>query len=119
MNSTNAGKVSIVDQELYGEWLQSRSGERFSIRVPGPATHGSYSVAEIISSPGDSTPVHLHENEDEHIVVAEGTARVLSGDKTFDAEPGTVKRFTNNSCDSLAPSSVSATDLAFVAGFEM
>jgi len=29
------------------------------------------------------------------------------------------KRFSNSSCDSLAPSSVSATDLAFVAGFEM
>ena len=29
------------------------------------------------------------------------------------------KRFSNSSCDSLAPSSVSATDLAFDAGFEM
>ena len=54
------------------------------------ATNGSYSVTEILSSPGDSTPAHLHENEDEHILVVEGTARVLYGDKTFDAAAGTM-----------------------------
>ena len=79
-----------VDNELSGEWLQSRSGERFSIRIPASATNGTYSVTEILSSPGDSTPVHLHEKEDEHILVVEGTARVLYGDKTFDATAGTV-----------------------------
>jgi quercetin dioxygenase-like cupin family protein len=80
----------LIDNELSGGWLQSRPGERFSIRVPAWATNGSYSVTEILSSPGDSTPVHLHENEDEHILVVEGTARVLYGDKTFDATAGTM-----------------------------
>ena len=70
------------NNELSGEWLQSRPGERFSIRVPASATNGTYSVTEILSSPGDSTPAHLHENEDEHILVVEGTARILYGDKT-------------------------------------
>ena len=78
------------NNELSGEWLQSRPGERFSIRVPASATNGSYSVTEILSSPDDSTPAHLHENEDEHILVVEGTARVLYGDKTFDATAGTM-----------------------------
>jgi quercetin dioxygenase-like cupin family protein len=58
--------------------------------IPASATNGSYSVTEILSSPGDSTPVHLHENEDEYILVVEGTARVLYGDKTFDATTGTM-----------------------------
>jgi quercetin dioxygenase-like cupin family protein len=80
----------MIDNELSGEWLQSRPGERFSIRVPASATNGSYSVTEILSSPGDSTPAHLHENEDEHILVVEGTARVLYGDKTFDATAATI-----------------------------
>jgi mannose-6-phosphate isomerase-like protein (cupin superfamily) len=84
------GDPRTVDNELRGEWLQSRPGERFSIRIPASATNGSYSVTEILSSPGDSTPVHLHENEDEHILVVEGTARVLYGEKTFDATAGTV-----------------------------
>ena len=67
----------LIDNELSGGWLQSRPGERFSIRVPASATNGSYSVTEILSSPGDSTPVHLHENEDEHMLVVEGTTRIL------------------------------------------
>jgi quercetin dioxygenase-like cupin family protein len=84
------GNAHIFDNELNGEWLQSRPGERFSIRIPASATNGSYSVTEIVSSPGDSTPVHIHANEDEHILVVEGTARVLYGDKTSDATAGTM-----------------------------
>jgi quercetin dioxygenase-like cupin family protein len=87
---STTGDPRTVDNELSGEWLQSRPGERFSIRIPASATNGSYSVTEILSSPGDSTPVHLHEKEDEHILVVEGTARVLYGDKAFDATTGTV-----------------------------
>jgi quercetin dioxygenase-like cupin family protein len=84
------GNAHVIDNKLSGEWLQSRPGERFLIRIPASATNGSYSVTEILSSHGDSTPVHLHENEDEHILVVEGTARVLYGDKTFDATAGTM-----------------------------
>jgi mannose-6-phosphate isomerase-like protein (cupin superfamily) len=87
---STTGDARTVDNELGGEWLQSRPGERFSIRIPASATNGCYSVTEIVSSPGDSSPVHLHEKEDEHILVVEGTARVLYGDKTFDATAGTV-----------------------------
>ena len=60
-----------IDSQLSGEWLQARPGERFSIRIPASATDGCYSVTEILSSPGDSTPVHVHEKEDEHILVVE------------------------------------------------
>jgi quercetin dioxygenase-like cupin family protein len=87
---STTGDARTVDNELSGEWLQSRPGERFSIRIPASATNGSYSVTEILSSPGDSTPVHLHEKADEHILVVEGAARVLYGDETFDATAGTV-----------------------------
>jgi mannose-6-phosphate isomerase-like protein (cupin superfamily) len=72
-----------------GEWLQTRPGERCCIRVPAAATGGAYSVVEIVSSPGDSTPMHIHRNEDEHLVILEGTARIALGDKTFDAAAGT------------------------------
>jgi mannose-6-phosphate isomerase-like protein (cupin superfamily) len=80
----------MIDNPLDDEWLQARPGEYFLIRIPSSATNGSYSVTEIVSSPGDSTPVHLHEKEDEHILVVEGTARILYGDKTFDAAAGTM-----------------------------
>jgi quercetin dioxygenase-like cupin family protein len=81
--------TSPIDDQLDGEWLQARPGERFLIRIPASATNGSYSVTEILASPGDSTPIHLHEKEDEHMLVLEGTARFLYGDKTFDAPAGT------------------------------
>ena len=90
MNTSSTGNAHAIDNELSTEWLQSRPGERFSIRIPASATNGCYSATEILSSPGDSTPVHLHEKEDEHILVVQGTARVLCGDKTFDAAAGTV-----------------------------
>ena len=71
------------------EWLQTRPGERCLIRVSAADTGGDFSVVEIISQPGDGTPVHIHRNEDEHFVILEGTARFLCGDRTFDAPAGT------------------------------
>src|ERR1700730_1456956 len=59
MSTSSTGDAHTTDNELRGEWLQSRRGERFSIRIPASATNGCYSVTEILSSPGDSTPVHL------------------------------------------------------------
>jgi quercetin dioxygenase-like cupin family protein len=72
------------------EWLETRSGERCLIRLSAADTNGVYSLVEIVSSPGDGTPLHVHENEDEHIIVLEGTARIAYGDKIFDAEAGKV-----------------------------
>ena len=54
-----------VDQ---GEWLQTRPGERCLIRVAAAETNGAYSVVEILSHSGDSTPIHVHQNEDEHFL---------------------------------------------------
>ena len=72
-----------------GEWLQTRPGERCRIRVAAAETNGAYSVVEILSNPGDSTPMHVHQNEDEHFLILEGTARIARGDETFDAPAGT------------------------------
>ena len=72
-----------------GEWLQTRPGERCLIRVAAAETNGAYSVVEIVSQPGDSTPMHVHRNEDEHFLILEGIARIVRGDETFDAPAGT------------------------------
>jgi mannose-6-phosphate isomerase-like protein (cupin superfamily) len=71
------------------EWLQTRPGERCLIHTSAAETQGAFSVVEIISQPGDGTPVHIHHNEDEHFIILEGTARFLYGDKVFDAPAGT------------------------------
>ena len=77
-------------KSLVQEWLHARPGEHFCIRIPASATGGAYSVTEVVSSPGDSTPIHVHANEDEILHVVEGTARVFYGEREFDAAPGTV-----------------------------
>jgi quercetin dioxygenase-like cupin family protein len=79
-----------TEDQLQDKWLEAAPGEQFLIRIPGSKTNNSYSVTEFVSSPGSSTPIHLHEKEDEYLLVLEGTVRVLYGDKTFDATPGTV-----------------------------
>ena len=72
------------------EWLKTRPGERCLIRVSAKDTHGLYSLVEALSDPGDSTPMHVHGREDEHIAVLDGTARIAYGDKVFDVQAGDV-----------------------------
>jgi mannose-6-phosphate isomerase-like protein (cupin superfamily) len=78
-----------INHENKSEWLQTRPGERCLIRISAADTNGAYSLIEIVSDSRDGTPIHIHQNEDEHFIVLEGTARVMSGDKTFDAAAGT------------------------------
>src|SRR5262249_3066656 len=73
-----------------GEWLATRPGEHCLIRVSAKDTQGLYSVVEIVSDPGDGTPMHIHEREDEHIAVLDGTVRIAYGDKVFDSHVGDV-----------------------------
>jgi mannose-6-phosphate isomerase-like protein (cupin superfamily) len=82
-HSTVAGTL-----EQAGSWLDTRPGEHCLIRVPAVATGGLYSLVEIISDPGDGTPLHAHQNEDEHLVVLEGRARIAYADDIFDAATG-------------------------------
>jgi quercetin dioxygenase-like cupin family protein len=72
-----------------GGWLTSRPGERFCIRVPPASTSGTYSVTEIVSSPGDCTPLHVHTKEDEYAIVLEGVAKIVYGNEVLRAEAGT------------------------------
>ena len=78
-----------TNHEDKSEWLQTRPGERCLIRVSAADTHGAYSVVEIVADPGDGTPIHIHQNEDEHFIILEGMAHIAYGEKTFDAAAGT------------------------------
>jgi mannose-6-phosphate isomerase-like protein (cupin superfamily) len=77
-----------INPEQSGEWLESRPGQRFRICTSAAQTNGAYSVVEIVAEHGYGTPVHVHENEDEHFVVVEGTAYIVNGDHAFEATAG-------------------------------
>jgi len=87
---------SLPTSNEQDNWLQTRPGERCLIRVPAADTNGVYSFVEIVSDPGDGTPLHVHQNEDEYLFVLEGTARFGLGDKIFDAEAGTMVTLPKN-----------------------
>jgi mannose-6-phosphate isomerase-like protein (cupin superfamily) len=91
VNVTTSTMITSANQtghEAGDDWLQTRPGERCLIRVSAAETNGAYSVVEIVSSPGDCTAVHVHQNEDEYILVLEGTARIVCGGRIFDAPAG-------------------------------
>jgi oxalate decarboxylase/phosphoglucose isomerase-like protein (cupin superfamily) len=37
---------------------------------------GAFSVVEMIAEPGNGVPMHVHDNEDEHFIVLEGTLHI-------------------------------------------
>jgi len=90
----NAGDTSSNRET--DKWLVTRPGERCLIRLSAGDTNGLYSFVEIVSAPGDGTPLHMHQNEDEHLMVLEGVARVALGDRVFDAEAGTLVTLPRN-----------------------
>jgi mannose-6-phosphate isomerase-like protein (cupin superfamily) len=79
-----------IDGESELGWLATRPGERCFIRISARETKGLYSLVEIASDPGDGTSFHVHEQEDEQILVLEGTARIACGEKIFDCCQGEV-----------------------------
>src|SRR5215831_2037869 len=82
-------KAQPISDENKNEWLQTRPGERCLIRISARDTNGAYSVVEVVSDVRDGTPMHTHQNEDEHFLILEGTARIASGAETSDAAAGT------------------------------
>jgi mannose-6-phosphate isomerase-like protein (cupin superfamily) len=89
MTSRKTTEVRSPPDQDGGEWLQVTSGERFRIRVPSAQTMGAYSVIEIIADPGNGVPLHIHNKEEEHFIVLEGTLDIANGDHRSDVPAGT------------------------------
>src|SRR5262249_57806517 len=48
-----------------------------------------YTMLELIADSRNGVPMHVHQNEDEHFVVLEGSMRIANGDERFNAPAGT------------------------------
>lgn len=70
-------------------WYDAAPGERIAVRLSSCDTNGAYAVVESLAAPGCCVAMHLHQKEEEHFVVLEGTYRVAVEDKIFDVAPGT------------------------------
>ena len=79
----------VLDHQRDDGWSQITPGERFKIRTSVKETRGIYTMLELIADPRNGVPMHIHQNEDEHFVVLEGSLHIASGDQRFDAPAGT------------------------------
>src|SRR5262245_19581585 len=68
-------------------WLHTSPGERFKILTPASDTHGAYTLLDVIADPQYGVPMHVHDNENEHFIVLEGTMRIANDDRTSDVGP--------------------------------
>jgi mannose-6-phosphate isomerase-like protein (cupin superfamily) len=63
-------------------------GGRYTFKVTGKQTGGSYGTVEAESFPGDSAPPHIHHREDESFYILEGEMAFMCDGKTFNAKAG-------------------------------
>lgn len=61
---------------------------RMVIRARAEDTGGSYALVEAWARPGDSPPLHLHQREDEAMVLLSGRITVRCGEEEFEAVAG-------------------------------
>ena len=89
MTPSKTTRVLTSSHRGNDEWLQITPGERFRIRISADATEGAFTILELVADPRNGVPMHIHQNEDEHFVVLEGTLHLANGDKTLNAPAGT------------------------------
>ena len=78
-----------------GEWWEVTPGERFTIRTSVAMTGGLYTMIEVTAESRNGIPVHTHPDEEEHIIVLEGSIHLTNGDQNLVLSAGnsaTVKR---------------------------
>jgi quercetin dioxygenase-like cupin family protein len=65
-------------------------GALSQVRLSGEQTGGAFSLIENLVRRGGGSPVHVHDDEDETLIVLDGELRVVVGDDDAIAGPGTV-----------------------------
>jgi mannose-6-phosphate isomerase-like protein (cupin superfamily) len=85
---TISSKELPISHESKSEWPEITPGERFSIRVSSEETNGAYTMLEILAEHRNGTAMHVHEKEDEHFLILEGTGHFANGDQRVDVPAG-------------------------------
>ncbi|HWJ82655.1 MAG TPA: quercetin 2,3-dioxygenase [Nocardioides sp.] len=61
---------------------------RMTVKADSQRTGGLYTMIEFSAPQGFGPPQHVHRDEDEAFLILEGGMRVVCGDETWQAEPG-------------------------------
>jgi mannose-6-phosphate isomerase-like protein (cupin superfamily) len=87
--------ATVSNHKRSDGWLQITPGERFRIRTSVRDTKGIHIMLELIADPRNGVPMHIHQNEDEHFVVLEGSLHIASGNNRFD-QSGAALQFNSD-----------------------
>ena len=79
MTLTKPSKTLLSCHAPKEEWSEITPGERHIIRRSSDETNGAYSMFEVIADYRNGTPMHVHQNEDEHFIILEGREGTLAG----------------------------------------
>lgn len=71
-------------------------GQEITVKLSSSETGGDYYLFENIVPQGARVPLHVHQREDEILMVLEGELEVSLGGKTFKAPTGTIAFFPRN-----------------------
>jgi quercetin dioxygenase-like cupin family protein len=86
MNPSGRGVISSPETQTALWFL----GVLSQVRVSGAQTGGAFSLTDNLARRGSASPVHIHEHEEESLIVLDGDLRVVLGDDEHLAGPGTV-----------------------------
>ncbi len=67
---------------------EGRKSAWATIKADGTATGGAFALVETVIPRGDSTPLHVHRDEDEAFYVLDGTVDLVCGKERFRTEAG-------------------------------
>ncbi|MEH2513385.1 quercetin dioxygenase-like cupin family protein [Nitrobacteraceae bacterium AZCC 1564] len=86
--NASAESASTKNASAENEWLVTTPGERFRIQTSSLDTGGAYLVLEVEAAPQMGVPLHAHFNEEEHLIVVEGTLQIAIGGEAQNVPPG-------------------------------
>lgn len=64
------------------------AGSRTRLLMSGKDTGGAFCLMEMFGAPGKSTPLHMHEREEETLTVLEGVMDITVGDTQISVRAG-------------------------------
>jgi mannose-6-phosphate isomerase-like protein (cupin superfamily) len=119
---TSPRLITAGPREGKSVWLL---GARYTFKVTGKQTKGSYGTVEAECFPGNAAPPHIHHREDESFYILEGEMSFICGDRPFQARTGSfihvprgMLHSFKNASDSLARMLVTYSPAGFEQFFE-
>ena len=85
---TNTAAAASVLDAAEGEryWI---AGDTLTFKATAADTRGACTLIDVLATPGEGPPPHVHDNEDEMFYVLDGRFEILVAERVIDAGPGT------------------------------